>query len=138
MIHKKRIEIQNGLNVAGFGYSLKTSYGTYGEIDENEFEEGFRNLNIDNNSILLLHSPPFGHFDLVKDVHVGSKSALDSILLKNPLLTFFGHVHARVGFSNLNSSCLIKLPPANSHVVCSVTITSSMKGKNIYSELIRL
>jgi Icc-related predicted phosphoesterase len=137
-VHGKKITLECGLNLCGFGFSTKTPYGTFGEISEDEFEKGLSSLALDTNSILLLHSPPFGHFDLVKENHIGSKSILKTILEKSPLVCFFGHVHSKVGFSTLGKTHLIKLPPANSGVVCTLTISSSLSGKNLYCEFVRL
>lgn len=137
-IHGKKIPLDCGLNLAGFGFSTKTPYGTFGEITEEEFEKGLSSLGLDQNSILLLHSPPFGHFDLVKENHLGSKSVLKEIIEKSPLVCFFGHIHSKVGFSTLSKTHLIKLPPANSGVVCNLTVSSSLTGKNFYCEFVRL
>ena len=134
-LHGKRKELENGLNVAGFGYSPPTPFFTYGELKEAEIYSQMSKLEIDENTLLLLHCPPKGHFDKVHMVrNIGSGSILKILEEKKPLAAFFGHVHEHVGTSKLGPTELIKLPPANSMRACSLSITD----KRISAEWISL
>jgi Icc-related predicted phosphoesterase len=134
-IHGRRIEIGDGLNVVGFGYSPPTPFGTYGELSEEEIYSRMSGLRIDGNTLLMLHCPPKGHFD---DVHlvrrIGSSSILRVIEDKKPFAALFGHVHEHSGTSKLGTTELIKLPPASRMHACSVSI----KDKRITAEFITL
>lgn len=134
-IHEKRVELVDGLNAVGFGYSNPTPFGTYGELSEEELYKRMSKLKIDRNTLLMLHCPPKGYFDDVRGgLHVGSDSILRIITEKKPLAAFFGHVHEHVGVKMLGVTTLIKLPPANEMKACSLEITN----KKINVEFITL
>ncbi|MBI5223232.1 metallophosphoesterase family protein [Candidatus Micrarchaeota archaeon] len=131
-IHGRKVEIENELNIAGFGMSTPTPYGTYGELSEEEFEEGLTNLKIDQNTLLLLHCPPKGHFDLTPKGNIGSRAVLWAIEEFEPKMVFFGHIHERMGCAKIGQSTLVKLPPANRNMAASVRLD----GQNIDVEFI--
>ena len=141
-VHEKRIKLvdknskdkKNGVSVVGFGYSSPTPYGTYGELSEEEIYQRMSKLPIDSNTLLLLHCPPYGHFDNRGEKHFGSHSILKIINEKKPMAAFFGHVHELVGVKKLNDTMLIKLPPANEMRACSVEIV----GRTIKTEVVSL
>ena len=132
-VHEKRVELEDGLNLVGFGYSPPTPFGTYGELSEAEIYARMSKLKIDRNTLLLLHCPPKGHFDNVHLVrHIGSESILKIIEEKKPLAAFFGHAHEVVGTAMLGPTTLVKLPPANSMRAASIEI----RDKRIRAEFI--
>ena len=134
-LHGKRVELEDGLNAVGFGYSPPTPFFTYGELSEEEIYLQMSKLDIDENTLLLMHCPPKGHFDNVHMVRkIGSESILKIIEGKKPFAAFFGHVHEHVGTEKLGPTRLIKLPPANSMRACSLTIND----KRISAEFISL
>ncbi|MCI0503404.1 metallophosphoesterase family protein [Candidatus Micrarchaeota archaeon] len=134
-VHGRRVEIGDGLNVVGFGFSPPTPFGTYGEMSEAEIYAQMSKLPIDGNTLLMLHCPPKGHFDLVHLVRrIGSESILRIIEEKRPLAAFFGHAHENIGTSKLGNTELVKLPPANSMRAASLTITD----KRITTQFITL
>jgi Icc-related predicted phosphoesterase len=133
-IHEKRVDIADGLNVVGFGFSTPTPFGTFGELSEEEIYLRMSKLKIDTNTLLLLHCPPKGHFDNAFMRHVGSESIRKIIKEKEPLATFFGHVHEHHGTEMLGKTTLIKLPPANSMQACSLEI----KSRDISVEFVKL
>ncbi len=120
-LHGKRIDLDE-LNLVGFGYSNITPFGTYGELEENEIYEKISKLDIDNNTILLLHCPPKGHFDSVGNMHPGSSSILKIIEEKKPLIAFFGHIHEHEGTEKLGKTTLVKIPAANGMKACIIDI----------------
>ena len=123
-VHGRRTELNEGLNLAGFGYSIPGPFGTYGERSEEEILSALSSLDIDANTLLLLHCPPLGYFDEVRGgLHVGSRSILEMIMAKKPLAAFFGHVHEHSGVTLLGPTTLVKLPPANEMRAASVEIT---------------
>lgn len=132
-IHGKRVELPDGLNLVGFGYSNKTPFGTYGELEEKEIYEKMNKLDIDNNTILLLHCPPKGHFDSVGNANPGSSSILKIIGEKKPLLVFFGHIHEHSGSERLGESTLVKVPAANSMKACIVDINNKKTSVSFIS-----
>lgn len=134
-VHGKRVEIEDGLNVVGFGYSMPTPFGTFGEVTEEEMYAGLSKLPIDSNTILLLHSPPKGHFDeVLMGRLIGSESVLRIIEEKKPLAALFGHVHEHMGSERYKDTVLIKVPPANRMRACSLEI----KDKKIDVDFISL
>lgn len=124
-LHGKRVELGDGLNVVGFGYSAPTPFFTYGERSEEEIYVQMSKLPIDRKTLLLLHSPPKGILDEVHlGRHIGSASILKIIDEKKPLAAFFGHAHEALGIKEHDGTTLVKLPPANHMKACSVSITS--------------
>jgi Icc-related predicted phosphoesterase len=123
-VHGRRVELSEGLNLAGSGYSIPGPFGTYGERSEDEILSSLSSLDMDSNTLLLLHCPPKGYFDEVRGGHhVGSVSILQAIKEKKPLAAFFGHVHEHSGVALLGPTTLVKLPPANEMRAASVTIS---------------
>ncbi|NYZ76714.1 metallophosphoesterase family protein [Candidatus Micrarchaeota archaeon] len=123
-VNGKRVELEDGLNLVGFGYSSYTPFSTYGELGENEIHDRLGRLNIDNNTILLLHCPPKGYFDLARGQHSGSPSVLKAIWDKKPFVAFFGHIHEEKGTMRLGGTTLVKVPAANKLEACTVNITN--------------
>jgi Icc-related predicted phosphoesterase len=134
-LHERRVELGDGLNAVGFGYSPPTPFGTYGELGENEIYSRMSRLPIDGDTLLLLHCPPKGHMDEgMLGRHIGSESILRIINEKKPLAAFFGHAHERAGVEALGGTTLVKLPPANHMRACSLDI----RNKKIDVEFITL
>lgn len=132
--HERRIELGNGLNVVGFGFSNRTPFGTYGELGEAEIYERMSRLPIDGDTLLMLHCPPKGHFDEAGNgVHAGSESILRVITEKKPLAAFFGHIHEHAGVSKLGGTTLVKLPAASSRRACSAMINNKNMDAAIIS-----
>ena len=134
-VHERRVEIGDGLNVVGFGYSPPSPFFTYGELSEEEIYSRMKKLKIDGNTLLLTHAPPKGHLDTGSmGRHIGSESILKIILERKPLAAFFGHAHEALGIEELDGTTLVKIPPANSMRACAVT----EKRKRINAEYISL
>lgn len=133
-INEKRIDLEEGLNLVGFGHSNITPFGTYGELSEDEIRKRLAKLDIDNNTLFLLHVPPRGHFDAVKGEHTGSPSVLKIIEEKKPLVAFFGHIHEQSGTEKFGPTTLVKIPAANSYRAAVVEI----KNKKVSVEFIEV
>ncbi len=122
-VHRKRIELDNGLNVVGFGHSNPTPFNTYGELPEDELYLQMSKLPIDSNTMLLLHAPPKGYFDAVGNgISAGSDSILRIIETKKPFAAFFGHIHEHAGMDRLGDTFLVKVPGAASMRAVDATI----------------
>lgn len=48
-------------------------------------------------NVLITHQPPYGIFDFDEDIHYGSEELLTSLVMINPRLHLFGHIHAQYG-----------------------------------------
>ena len=134
-LHRKREELSDGLNAVGFGFSPPTPFRTFGELGEDKILAQMTDLPIDANTLLMLHCPPRGHFDVgMLGRHIGSESILKIIREKQPLAAFFGHAHEVMGTAKLGTTTLVKLPPANAMRACSLDI----RDKNITAEFITM
>lgn len=122
-LHKKQVGIGE-FNIIGFGFSLITPFHTLGEKTEKEFENEMGTLPINRNTILLLHEPPNGFFDMVNNENIGSTSILKIIDEKKPFMAAFGHVHEMMGVCKRNDTFLVKVPPAKQHRCASVSINN--------------
>jgi hypothetical protein len=121
-VHSRRVEIEDGLNVAGFGYSTPTPFGTPGELSEAAFYAAMGKLNIDRNTLLLCHSPPKGMFDFVRGTHIGSESIKKIIEEKKPFATFCGHAHELDGVMKHGETTIVKIPAATRNKAMAVTV----------------
>ncbi|MBN2478125.1 metallophosphoesterase [Candidatus Micrarchaeota archaeon] len=121
-IHGKRTEIPEGLNVVGFGYSNITPFGTPGELTENEIMNGLEKLNIDRNTILMLHVPPKGIMDEAGGHHPGSTSVLEIVNKKKPFLVLFGHIHENKGVISEEETTFVKIPAAKNYLYALIGI----------------
>lgn len=127
-VDKKRKEIEEkGLNVVGFGGSLKTPFSTPNERDEEDFYSIFEL--VDSKTILLSHTPPFGIFDEIEHEHIGSKVLLEIIEKRKPYMLLCGHVHEVWGVKKVGPTTVIKLPPANIGFITE--INNKVEFKNI-------
>lgn len=121
-LHGKRIEISDGLNVVGFGFSNPTPFHTANELNEGQIYEKMEKLNIDGKTILLLHAVPFEVLDEVKGTHVGSKSIRKIIEEKKPFLAVCGHLHEIEGVDKIGETIVVKVPAAEFGKFCTIKI----------------
>lgn len=133
-LHKKRVELSNGMNIVGFGFSPPTPFGTPGELSEKEIYDGMEKLAIDNNTILITHSPPYGIFDSVKGEHVGSTAIRRIIEEKKPFANLCAHIHEHFGVKMLGETHIVKIPAANM-MKCAVV---EIKNKKLRVQFISL
>ncbi len=128
-IHEKRVEIGGGLNVVGFGYSNITPFNTNNEYEESEIYERMSRLKIDHNTILLLHCPPYGYFDVVRGKNIGSTSIKQIIEEKQPLAALFGHAHQHKGSDSMGKTKIIKIPAAVNYEFCELEIRQAVTAR---------
>ncbi len=101
-------------NISGVGGSIIHDDKMLNEKTEEEFEKELSKLKINNNTIFISHSPPFGILDQAFDfTHIGSKSIKKMIEKKQPLLLICGHVHEECDFKKVGKTIVVNLPPAN-------------------------
>ncbi|MBD3398126.1 hypothetical protein GF412_02955 [Candidatus Micrarchaeota archaeon] len=110
-IHKKRIELEDGLNLVGFGFSGPTPFGTPGELSEEEIYAQMNALPIDKKTILVTHTPPYGVLDDVGGgVHAGSKSLRKIMEEKEPRVLACGHIHHVEGREKAGETTVVQIP----------------------------
>ena len=124
-IHEKRKELEERLNIVGFGYSPVTPFGTPGELEEEEILGCMSKLSIDEKTILVTHAPPEGILDSnFKGDHIGSSSIKQVVEKKKPFLHLFAHVHECEGKEKHGNTTFIKIPPAKDHKFLIIKITN--------------
>ena len=109
-IHGKRVEIKDGFNVVGFGYSNITPFNTPGELPEERMYKEMSKIDINEKTILLTHCPPKG----VLDNGYGCEAVRKIIEERSPLINVFGHIHEIEGSKIHKKTICINLPPAYS------------------------
>lgn len=112
LVHEKRIEIKEGYNIVGFGYSNITPFNTPGELSEEEIYKKASKMNIDEKTILITHVPPKGILDSVKNINIGSESIAKIVKEKKPKINIFGHVHGIGGKQIFEKTLCVKIPSA--------------------------
>lgn len=110
-IHGRRIDVDDGMNIVGFGFSGPTPFGTPGELSEDEIYEQMSALPIDEKTILVTHTPPYGILDEVGEgVHAGSKSLKKIMEEKRPRILACGHIHHVEGKEKVGETTVVQVP----------------------------
>ncbi len=112
-LHGRRVEIGEGLNLVGFGYSPPTPFGTPGEFPEEKLYGWMKGLPIDGNTIFITHAPPYGIMDEARGGHAGSRAVLRIIEEKRPLVNVCGHIHENEGVRMHGKTTVLKVGAAN-------------------------
>ena len=99
-------------NLVGLGGSNQTPFGTPSELSEEEIETVLAKAGVDRFSIVLSHPPPYGVFDSVGAMHVGSKAVRRMVDEKKPVLLLCGHIHEHEGKEIVGETLVVKLGPA--------------------------
>ncbi len=115
-LHKKKLELEDGFFVVGFGFSSPTPFGTPGELTEEEIYTQLNRLPINNKTILITHSPPYGVLDEVGGgIHAGSKSIRKIMEEKKPLILLCGHIHDQEGKKKVGETTVVNVPQGSRH-----------------------
>lgn len=110
-IHGRRIDVTDGMNIIGFGFSGPTPFGTPGELSEEEIYQQMNALPIDEKTILITHTPPYGILDDVGEgIHAGSKSVRKILEEKTPRVLACGHVHHIEGKEKVGETTVVQIP----------------------------
>ncbi len=110
-LHGRKVKLGEW-NLVGLGGSNKTPFSTPSELSEEEIESALAKAGVNEFSILVSHPPPYGVFDAVGQIHVGSQSVRKSIELRKPILAICGHIHEYEGKQILGETLVVKLAPA--------------------------
>ncbi|RME79686.1 MAG: hypothetical protein D6769_01665 [Methanobacteriota archaeon] len=97
-----------GYDIAGFGYSPPTPFGTPGELPEEEIRKKMEELKIREKSILITHCPPEG----ILDNGFGSYAIREYVERERPALHLFGHVHEIAETEKIGRTLFVNCPPA--------------------------
>ena len=111
-IHGKRVELEEGLSLVGFGFSPPTPFHTPLEFPEDKLHGWMKGLQMDGGTIFLTHAPPHGIMDEVRGGHAGSTAVRETIEEKKPLLNACGHIHEREGVGGLGGTSILKVGAA--------------------------
>jgi hypothetical protein len=111
-IHARRVELEEGLNLVGFGYSPPTPFHTPLEFPEDKLYGWMKGLPMDGNTIFLTHAPPYGLMDEVRGGHAGSTAVRRIVEGKRPLLNACGHIHEQEGVGKLGATQILKVGAA--------------------------
>ncbi|MDD5096029.1 MAG: metallophosphoesterase family protein [Candidatus ainarchaeum sp.] len=111
-VHARRVGLEEGLNLVGFGYSPPTPFHTPLEFPEDKLYGWMKGLPIDGDTIFMTHAPPYGIMDEVRGGHAGSAAVKRVIGEKRPLLNVCGHIHEREGVGKLGNTSVLKVGAA--------------------------
>lgn len=110
-LHGRKVKLGEW-NLVGLGGSNPTPFGTPSELPEEIIGSVLAKSGLDRFSILVSHPPPYGLFDLVGSMHVGSKAVREAVERKKPLMVICGHIHEYEGKEILDETLVVKLGPA--------------------------
>lgn len=130
LIHGRKVQAGEW-NVVGLGGSNPTPFGTPSEMSEEQIEAVLAKAGVDNFSILVSHPPPYGVFDTVGPMHVGSKAVAAIVEQKKPLLVICGHIHEHEGKEVLGETLVVKLAPAENLRAAEIEIGDEIEVKFI-------
>ncbi len=86
---------------------------------------------MDGFSIVLCHPPPYGAFDSVGPMHVGSRAVRKMVEEKKPILLICGHIHEYEGKEILGETLIVKLGPAEKMRAAEIEIDDTIDVKFI-------
>lgn len=130
LLHGKKVKLREW-NLVGLGGSNPTPFGTPNEMSEAQIESVLSKAGVDEFSILVSHPPPYGMFDSVGGVHVGSTAVRKAVEMKKPILVICGHVHEYEGKEILGETLVVKLGPAEKMRAAEIEINDSIDVKFI-------
>ena len=126
LVHGKKVKL-GVWNLVGLGGSNPTPFGTPCEYSEDEIASVLARAGVDEFSIVLSHPPPYGLFDDVGNMHVGSKAVRRVVEEKHPILLICGHVHEHEGREILGETLVVKLAPAEKMRGAEIVIKDSIE-----------
>lgn len=93
VLHGSGVEIQ-GVPFWGIGGGIPvTPFGSWSwDFSEEEARELLRDC--PDEGVLVSHSPPFGHVDVSRGEHLGSRAVLEAVERTEPRLVVCGHIHS--------------------------------------------
>ncbi|MFA6049150.1 MAG: metallophosphoesterase [Candidatus Micrarchaeia archaeon] len=118
-IHGKSVEF-GGFKFAGWGGSNPTPNGTPCEYSEEEIANGLAKLDVDEKTVVLCHTPPFGTKAdtagsgsalMPGGGHIGSRALRAFVENKRPAALLCGHCHQSEGVEMLGATKIIKAAP---------------------------
>ncbi len=125
-VHGKKVKLGEW-NLVGLGGSNKTPFGTPSELSEEEIESSLSNAGVDEFSIVLSHPPPYGFFDEVGSMHVGSRAVRKIVEKKKPILLICGHIHEHEGEKILGDTLIVKLKSAEKGRAAEIDIKDTIE-----------
>ncbi|MCC7571558.1 metallophosphoesterase family protein [Candidatus Micrarchaeota archaeon] len=117
LISKKNCNLEEkemtyrGWRVVGLGGSPIGPFNTINEFTDEVATAKLGKFNIDSNTIILSHSPPYGVLDKNNmDASIGSHPLLNFIEEYNPFAVFCGHTHSEGRVKIFQNTHVINIP----------------------------
>jgi len=129
-LHGKKVKFGEW-NIVGLGGSNKTPFGTPNEMTEEEIDAVLARAGVNEFSIVVSHPPPYGVFDGVGQMHVGSTALRKVVEARKPILVICGHIHEYEGKEILGETLVVKLAPAEKLRAAEIEIGDSIEVKFI-------
>ncbi len=130
LVHGKKVKLGEW-NLVGLGGSNPTPFHTPSELSEEQIESTLAKAGINGFSIVLCHPPPYGVFDQVGAMHVGSRAVRKMVEEKKPILLICGHIHEYEGKEILAETLVVKLAPAEKMRAAEIIIDDTIGVKFI-------
>ncbi len=131
-LHAKCMKI-GGLTLVGFGGSNLTPFNTPFEFTETEIKEELTalTLGVDDNWILITHTPPYDtRVDRTEaGIHVGSKSVRQIIEQKQPLAALCGHVHEARNTDKIGRTLIVNPGPISRGYAAELVVENGVCAK---------
>ena len=125
-IHGRKVKLGEW-NLVGLGGSNPTPFQTPSELSESQLEHILKSAGVNDHTILLSHPPPYGVFDNVGGMHVGSKAVRSCIEANRPLMVLCGHIHEHEGQSIVGHTLVVKLGAAQARRAADITIDDEIR-----------
>ena len=130
LLHGKKVKLKEW-NLVGLGGSIPTPFHTPTEYSVGEIEATLAAAKVDEFSIVVSHPPPYGVFDGVGALHVGSTAVRKMVEAKKPILLICGHIHEYEGKEILGDTLIVKLGAAEQMRAAEIEINDSIEVKFI-------
>ncbi len=130
-MHRRLIELYGlkliGLGGADYGF-INLGIGYTDEIAYN-----FLSSNLDENSILMLHQPPYGILDSVHGKNAGNRGIRKAVDEKKPFIVMSGHIHEERGVKRIGKTLFFNPGPAKEGYFAILTV----EGKDTDVQLLK-
>jgi len=130
-IEQRSTTFKTKYTLFGIGGGLRGPFHTPYEFYDDELWPKLENVRLNEPSIVLSHTPPFGYFDDIgSEVHIGSRSVLQFMHSVQPFILVCGHVHEHRGHLKVGDTNIVKLGPAKKGNAAEIDFSYLSKEKN--------
>jgi len=129
-VHGKKRKLGDW-NLVGLGGGLPSPQPEAFELTEEKMAAILESAGVDEFTILLTHYPPYGIFDIVSGINIGSKSIRAAIDKRKPLMNICGHIKGEGGKQIVGETMVVKVASAYTLHVTEIDLGNKIGVRDI-------